>query len=73
LYYISSDEKLMAVEVAAGGLFQAGTPNPLFPAPGVLPAWSVTADGKRFLFAVPVEQTQAPFRVVMNWTAPLRK
>jgi Tol biopolymer transport system component len=73
LYYISSDGKVMAVEVAATGLFQAGIPKPLFPASGVLPAWSVTAGGKRFLFAVPVEQTQAPFKVVMNWPAALRK
>ena len=73
LYYISSDGKVMAVEVAAGGLFQAGIPKPLFQASGVPPQWSVQAGGKRFLFAVPVEQTQAPFRVVLNWTAALRK
>jgi serine/threonine-protein kinase len=68
LYYISSDGKVMTVEIAAGGLFQAGTPKPLFQAPsGILPSWNVSADGTRFLFAVPVEQTQAPFRVVLNW------
>ncbi len=73
LYYISSDAKVIAVEVAAGDLFQAGTSKPLFQASGVLSTWSVQAGGKRFLFAVPVEQTQAPFRVVLNWTAALRK
>jgi Tol biopolymer transport system component len=73
LYYISSDGKVMAAEVAAGGLFQAGIPKPLFQASGVPPQWSVQAGGKRFLFAVPVEQTQAPFRVVLNWTAALRR
>jgi len=73
LYYISSDGKVMAAELAAGGLFQAGIPRPLFQASGIPPQWSVQAGGKRFLFAVPVEQTQAPFRVVLNWTAALRK
>jgi len=73
LYYISPDQKVMAVEVATGDLFQAGTSKPLFQASGVRSEWYVQAGGKRFLFAVPVEQTQAPFRVVLNWTAALRK
>ena len=73
LYYVSSDHKVMALEVAAGGLFQAGTPKPLFQAAGILPEWYVQADGRRFLFAVPVEQAQVPIRVVLNWTAALRK
>ena len=31
-------------------------------------------DGKRFLFAVPVEQTAPqPFTVVLNWQAELKK
>jgi Tol biopolymer transport system component/predicted Ser/Thr protein kinase len=73
LYYASSDGKVMAVEVAAGGLFQPGTPKALFQASGVLPEWNVTPDGKQFLFAMPVEQTQVPFTVVSNWTAALKK
>jgi Tol biopolymer transport system component len=73
LYYISSDHQVMAVEVAAGARFQAETPKPLFRASGILPESYVQAGGRRFLFAVPVEQTQAPFRVVLNWTAALRK
>jgi Tol biopolymer transport system component/predicted Ser/Thr protein kinase len=73
LYYISLDGKMMAVEVASGRLFQPGTPKPLFQASGALPEWNVTADGQRFLFAVPVEQTQAPFTVVSNWMAALKK
>jgi serine/threonine protein kinase len=73
LYYISSDGKVTAVEVGTGGSFQAGIPHPLFQASGVAPQWSVQGSGKRFLFAVPVEQMQAPFRVVLNWTAALRK
>jgi Tol biopolymer transport system component/predicted Ser/Thr protein kinase len=73
LYYISPDGKVMAVEVAAGVLFQAGTPKLLFQISGILPEWNVQAGGKRFLVAVPVDQTQAPFTVLLNWTAALRK
>jgi eukaryotic-like serine/threonine-protein kinase len=73
LYYISLDGKMMAVEVASGRPFQPGTPKPLFQASGALPEWNVTADGQRFLFAVPVEQTQAPFTIVTNWMAALKK
>ena len=40
-----SNGKVMAVE-AAGGLFQPGTPKPLFQASGVLPEWNVKAGGK---------------------------
>jgi hypothetical protein len=64
---------MMAVEVASGRPFQPGTPKPLFQASGALPEWNVTADGQRFLFAVPVEQTQAPFTIVTNWMAALKK
>jgi eukaryotic-like serine/threonine-protein kinase len=73
LDYISLDGKVMAVELAAGRTFQPGTPKPLFQASGTLPEWDVTADGKRFLFAVPAQPTQAPFTVVTNWMAGLKK
>jgi Tol biopolymer transport system component/predicted Ser/Thr protein kinase len=73
LYYISFDGKMMAVEVAAGRAIQPGTPKALFLASSALPEWNATADGKRFLFAVPVEQTQSPFTVVSNWMAALKK
>ena len=36
--------------------------------------WDVTADGRRFLVAVPLEQSaQAPFTVVLNWQEGLKK
>ena len=73
LYYISTDGKVMAVAAAGGGLFQPGTPKPLFQVSSVLPEWNVTADGKRFLFAVQIEQTQTPFTVVSNWLAGQKK
>ena len=36
--------------------------------------WDATADGKRFLVAVPInESTPAPFTSVLNWQAGLKK
>ena len=64
----------MAVDVTAGAVFQAGTPKPSFKLPPGVTTWDVTADGTRFLVAVPVEQTdQAPFTVVLNWQEGLKK
>jgi Tol biopolymer transport system component len=83
LYYRATDGKVIAVEITAGTLFQAGSRKPLFQAPpdiaalytiAPFPAWDVTADGKRFLLPVPaVENSPSPFNVVLNWTALLKK
>ena len=81
LLYLAADGKLMSVEVTPGRESQPGTPKPLFQAPRIfeascscMPDWDVTADGKRFLFAMPTEQsTQATFNVVLNWQAGLKK
>jgi Tol biopolymer transport system component len=80
LYYVALDGKLMAVAVTTGQVFQAGVPKPLFQTPvahkefGVIGVPDVAADGKRFLFEVPADQTaQPPFIVVQNWQAGLKK
>jgi Tol biopolymer transport system component len=80
LYYVTLDWKLMAVEIATSPVFRAGVPNALFqtPPPSALSpegwSWDLTSDGKRFLFLAPTEQTgQAPFTVVLNWQAGLKK
>lgn len=36
-------------------------------------SWELAPEGKRFLFAAPAEQAQAPFTVVLNWQAALKK
>ena len=74
LFYLAPDGTIMTVDVTVGVGFQAGTPKPSFKvAPGVT-TWDVTADGTRFLVAVPVEQTdQAPFTVMLNWQQGLKK
>jgi eukaryotic-like serine/threonine-protein kinase len=80
LYYMAFDGKLMAVKIATQPVFRAEVPSPLFqtPPPTSLSAhgesWDLTQDGKRFLFLAPVEQAeQAPFTVVLNWQAVLKK
>jgi eukaryotic-like serine/threonine-protein kinase len=78
LYYVTPDLKLMAVEATTSPGFQTGVPKCLFQTPPQLPmvtisAWEVTPDGKHFLFPAPAEQGQAPFTVVLNWQAGLKK
>jgi hypothetical protein len=64
----------MRVEVNAGKTFQAGVPQPLFKLPPGATTFDMTGDGKRFFSGVPVEQgAQAPFTVVLNWQADLKK
>ena len=78
LFYLSSDGQAMAVDVSTSGIFQAGVPKALFKVPRGLAFWDVTADGKRFLMPAPsitnpATQPQAPFTVVLNWQAELKK
>ena len=73
LFYLAADGKLMSVEITPGRESQPGTPKLLFQANAVLPSWSVSADGQRFLFAIPTQQnTQPAFTVVLNWMAALK-
>jgi Tol biopolymer transport system component len=74
LFYLAPDGKMMAVEVTGGPEFRGGTPAPLFQTPSGTIVGDVTADGKRFLLVTPVgPSASAPFTVVLNWTAGLKK
>jgi eukaryotic-like serine/threonine-protein kinase len=76
LYYLSPDGKMMVVSVTIKPSFQAGTPQFLFQVPPQNRRFPGihTADGKRFLFPVPADQTaQTPFTVVLNWQGGLKK
>jgi Tol biopolymer transport system component len=80
LFYISSDKKMMAVEVKGdGATFERGAPKALFdrriPSFNTpLGQFSVAPDGQRFLVANPVdENTSVPITVVLNWTADLKR
>jgi Tol biopolymer transport system component len=78
LYYIAPDGKLTVAEVTTKPVFQAGAPKALFQVPRrvttLIEHWDFTSDGKRFLFPAPAAQTApAPFTVVLNWQAGLKK
>ena len=49
-----------------------GTPTELFRAPGMQREWSVSADGQRFLVAVPSRQDAPAFTVLVNWQSALK-
>jgi Tol biopolymer transport system component len=79
LFYISADQKMMAVEVKSGtGAkegFEIGVPKALFnvPVTGIDVNYDVTDDGRRFLVVTNEETTAAPITVVLNWTAELKR
>ena len=79
MYYVSLSGRLMAVPVSAGKSFEHGAPRELFggmPSTGVRQShYQVSADGQRFLVALPVgkEGAVAPLTVVVNWLAELKK
>lgn len=79
LFYVASDSTVMAVAVSAGTTFQPGVPERLFryaAERNSRRAWwgEPEGNGKRFLFAVPVEDAaSAPFTVLLNWQTELNK
>ena len=73
-YYLTPDGKLMVVPVSTNSTFQAGVPKFLLQVQPDRIVGGYTADGKRFLFPIPVVQAvQTPFIVVLNWQAELKK
>jgi hypothetical protein len=64
----------MTVDIETRRGFQAATPRRLFNVPGPITQvdWSLTPDGKRFLFLVRPDDPKEPFTVVLNWAAGLR-
>jgi Tol biopolymer transport system component len=81
LFYLSSDEKIMAAPVTTEAKFDNGTPAALFqasPRQPILPfdlfVYDVSRDGQRFLINTPVKQAKmTPMSIVLNWTAKLNK
>jgi len=81
LFYLSSDEKMMAAPVTIGTSFNAGTPIALFPATPRqavsrvdLFVYDVSQDGQRFLILTQMKQAEtALMSVVLNWSAKLKK
>ncbi len=79
LYYVATDDKLMAVPVQTGASFSASTPVPLFDVGSFgrrlnRYVYDVSADGQKFLLIRPQEDASTrPLTVVQNWTALLKK
>ena len=77
LLYLSPDGKMMSVDVNGGKRLETGVPRVLFQSPVRMDnngqQYSVTGDGKRFIFAEPVEEGSKPFTVVLNWSAGLKR
>jgi hypothetical protein len=71
----------MAVAVKTRQSLEVGAPVPLFETRLDTPFgiffkldYAVSADGKRFLLAGPIQTTQLqPIHVVVNWTAALKR
>jgi hypothetical protein len=74
IFYISADQKMMAVQVAAkGDDLELGPPKALFDMPASISqraGYDVSHDGQRFLFIATSEDPgAAPIRLVQNWPA----
>ena len=74
MFYISLDNKMMAVPLETAAGFRAGAPVPLFavhPAAGAV--YDVAGDGKRFLVnSLPADQGSPPLSLLVNWTSLLK-
>ena len=76
LYANGTTSDLMVVDIDTRKGFQAGTPRPLFRAPAPLLSvnWSFGPNAERYIFVTtPDGGKPAPFTVVLNWVAALRK
>ena len=76
LFYVTTDRKLMAVELNTDSTFGYSLPKPLFDTRirGGLRAYAVSRDGQRFLINDLIESSgPSPITVVLNWTADLKR
>jgi Tol biopolymer transport system component len=75
LFYISADQRLIAVPISAGTGLQVGKPQPLFANTG-MNSFVPSKSGDRFLINVPASGEQAvtpPIIVVTDWTAMIAR
>jgi serine/threonine protein kinase/Tol biopolymer transport system component len=78
LFFLDATDTIMVLDVSvAGQAVQLGIPHSLFQAVGAqrqAGSYDVTADGKKFVInGGTVKQSGAPFTLVQNWTAELRR
>ena len=81
LFYLSPDGKMMAVALAPGASFEAGSPLALFQthrrqalSSQDFFSYDVSGDGQRFLIAPQMDEgTPAPLSVLLNWVAEVER
>jgi hypothetical protein len=81
LFYLSPDEKMMAVAVTTDASFKAGSPVALFQTHRRQPvsaqdvfSYDVSGDGQRFLINTKVDEANAaPLSVLLNWVSEMDK
>ena len=81
LFFVASDQKMMAVPVRTGASFEAGAPVALFrtgtvvvSGPRATADYDVSADGQRFLITRSiVAENLLPLTAVVNWTQDLKR
>jgi serine/threonine protein kinase len=80
LFFLSADNRLMAVDLELNPSFRAGIPKPLFQVTAASTGgagarrYAVSNDGKRFLLSVISNaEESSPITVRLNWTAALKK
>jgi hypothetical protein len=79
IFYVAADGKMMSVSVDPGDAsLKLTLPKPLFQTrlefDSPFRQYDVSADGKRFLLAQPLEEsTSVPITVIVNWPALLKK
>jgi serine/threonine protein kinase/Tol biopolymer transport system component len=78
LYFFSTDQQMMAVDVSQqGASLQLGTPHALFKATTVSAssgAYTVSADGKKFVMNTVLPQSiTEPLTLITNWPADLKQ
>ncbi len=77
LFYLTTDNKMMAAEIKASGLsFAIAGVKPLFETQvyrAIVGAYDVSADGQRFLIVYEPGQPNAAISLVENWDAELKK
>ncbi|HTD51681.1 MAG TPA: protein kinase [Thermoanaerobaculia bacterium] len=74
IFYLSLDNKIMAVPIEQVPTFHAGTPAALFAVhPALGTVYDVSADGKRFLVnSLPADQGSPPLSLLVHWTGLLK-
>jgi len=74
IFYVSADQRLMAVDVRTGTAVEPGIPVPLFSPRFVYHGfYDVSADGQRFLVNTELPEEPSPLTLVVNWTAGLAR